>query len=99
MSAVPMLAFAILLLLVGAIIVYVRGSRRIAAILAALVAGPVCYLAVGIVIPRITGEGRFFSVPFGGLRVGDSELLLSLLAWCLAWWALLHYIAAARRRG
>jgi hypothetical protein len=52
---------------------------------------PACYAAVGLAVPRITGEGRFFSTPFGGLAIGDRELLLSLLAWTLLWWALLQY--------
>ncbi|HMH17967.1 MAG TPA: hypothetical protein VK572_07435 [Burkholderiales bacterium] len=81
------------------VILYKRGNRLIAPILAALVAGPVCYFCVGILVPRITGEGRFFSVPFGGFHVGDLDILFSVLAWSLASWALFRFIAVLRRRG
>jgi hypothetical protein len=76
---------------------YTRGSRVIAPILAALLAGPLCYYGVGVLVPLITGEGHFFSVPFGGLRVSDRNMLLSLLAWCLAAWALFRFMALSRR--
>ena len=93
MSAVPLLELALVVLLAAAVILYARGSRLIAPIFGALVAGPICYFVVGLFVPRITGEGRFFSIPFGGLHVGDSDLVLSALTWSLIWWALLHYIA------
>jgi len=98
MSAVPTVELALVVLLAAAVTLYVLGSRRIATILGALVLGPVCYFVVGISVPRFTGEGRFFSVPFGGLHVGDSDLVLGILTWILIWWALLHYILVVRRR-
>ena len=97
MSAVPLLVLALVVLLAVAAILYARRSRLIAPIFGALVAGPVCYFGVGLFVPRVTGEGRFFSIPFGGLRVGDSDLVLSVVTWSLIWWALLHYIAVRRR--
>lgn len=76
---------------------YARGSRVIAPLLAALLAGPLGYFGVGVLVPLITGEGHFFSVPFGGLGVSDRNMLLSLLAWCLAAWALFRFMAVSRR--
>jgi len=98
MSAVPTVELVLVLLLAAAVTLYVPGSRRIATILGALVVGPVGYFVVGIAVPRFTGEGRFFSIPFGGLRIGDSDLVLSILTWTLIGWAVLHYILVVRRR-
>jgi hypothetical protein len=99
MSVVPIAVLVLAGLLALTVTLYTLGSRQIAPILAALVAGAVCYFGVGLLVPRITGEGRFFSVPFGGLHVGDIDILLSVLIWSLAWWALFRFIAVSRRRG
>ncbi len=69
---------------------YGRGSR-LAPVLASLVLGPVCYFLVGVAVPRATGEGHFFSTPFGGLQMSDAELVTSILAWTLLWFAVLRY--------
>jgi hypothetical protein len=99
MSVVPIIVLALAVLLAVAAALHKRGSQLIAPILGALAASPICYFLVGVLVPRVTGEGHFFSVPFGGLRVGDIDILLSVLAWSLAWWVLFHYIAVVRRRG
>ena len=99
MNAIPISVLVLFVVFAAAAILYARGSRLIAPILGALVAGPVCYFAVGLLVPRVTGEGRFFSVPFGGLRVGDSELVLSVATWSFLWGVLLYYFAKVRRRG
>ena len=70
---------------------YGRGSRLVAPILASLVLGPASYFLVGVAIPRATGEGHFFSLPFGGLGASDMELVTSILAWTLLWFAVLRY--------
>jgi hypothetical protein len=98
MSVVPIAVMVLVVVLALVVALYTLGRRLIATILGALATGAVCYFVVGIVVPRITGEGRFFSVPFGGLRVGDIDILLSVLAWSLAWWALFRFVAAATRR-
>jgi hypothetical protein len=98
MSVVPITVLALVVLIAVAVPLYVRGSRLIAPILGALVCGPVCYFFVGLFVPRVTGEGRFFSVPVGGVHVGDSDILLSVLAWSLMWWALLYYSAVGGQR-
>ena len=91
-----------LLLLAGVlaltVTLYARGSRVIAPMLAALLAGPLCYFGIGVLVPLVTGDGRFFSVPFGGLGASDQSMFFSLLLWCVAAWVLLRFIAAARRR-
>jgi hypothetical protein len=99
MSVVPIAVLVLAVLLALAVALYTLGSRLIAPILGALSAGAVCYFVVGLLVPRITREGHFFSVPFGGLRVGDIDMVLSVLAWSLTWWALFRYIAVVRRRG
>lgn len=58
-----------------------KGRRRAATALLALGAGPLLYGVVGILWARIRGRGRFFSVPFGGERVTDDALLVSVLVW------------------
>jgi hypothetical protein len=98
MDQISALAAALGIVLAATVAAYMLGSRRIAPMLGALFAGPACYFVIGVAVPRITGEGHFFSVPFGGLRIGDIELVLSLLAWMLAWWALLRYVATAGQR-
>jgi hypothetical protein len=91
-----------LLLLAGVlaltVTLYARGSRVVAPMLAALLAGPLCYFGIGVLVPLITGEGHFFSVPFGGLGASDRNMLLSLVLWCVAAWAVLRFIAVSRRR-
>ncbi|HEY5899494.1 MAG TPA: hypothetical protein VIV54_18155 [Burkholderiales bacterium] len=77
-------------MLAGAAAFYGRGSR-LGPILASLVLGPLCYFLLGVAVPRATGEGHFFSTPFGGLQSSDMELVTSILAWTLLWFALLFY--------
>ncbi len=98
MSVVPIGVLVLAVLLALAVALYMLGSRLIAPILGALAAGAVCYFVVGLLVPRITGEGHFFSVPFGGLHVGDNDIVLSVLTWSLIWWGLFRYIAVVRRR-
>ena len=99
MSAVPIVVLVLAVLLALAVTLYKFGIRGLASILGAFVAGVVCYFVVGLFVPRITGEGHFFSTPFGGLRVGDIELVLSILTWTFIWWVLFRLVAVVRRRG
>jgi hypothetical protein len=48
------------------------------------------YYLLGIGIALALGEGRFYSVPFGGFSVGgsDSALFGSIAFWWLAWIAI-----------
>jgi len=68
------------LLLVGGWAAW-NGRRRVATAVLALGAGPLLYGVVGILWARVQGRGRFFSVPFGGERVSDGALLVSVLVW------------------
>jgi hypothetical protein len=99
MSVIPIIVLAMAALLTLAIALRKSGNRLISPILGALAAGLICYFIVGVLVPRVTGDGRFFSVPFGGLHVGDIDTLVSVLTWSLAWWLLFRYIAVAKRRG
>ena len=58
-----------------------RGRRRVATAVLAVGVGPLLYGVVGILWARLRGTGRFFSVPFGGERVTDGALLVSVLVW------------------
>ena len=68
------------LLLVGGWAVR-KGRRRVATAVLSLGAGPLLYALVGILGARALGRGRFFSVPFGGERVTDGALLVSVMIW------------------
>ncbi|HEX5136763.1 MAG TPA: hypothetical protein VFY93_07325 [Planctomycetota bacterium] len=72
---------ALLLLLVSAI-----GFRRplLAAVVAGGLGGPAFYVWLGGHLARARGEGRFYSFPFGGYRLGDAEILLSAGVWAFA---------------
>ena len=58
-----------------------KGRRRLATVLLAPGAGLLLYGVAGILLARLRGTGRFYSVPFGGERVTDGALLMSLLVW------------------
>jgi hypothetical protein len=58
-----------------------KGRRRLVTILLAPGAGLLIYGVVGLLLARLHGTGRFYSVPFGGERPADGALLMSLLVW------------------
>jgi len=47
--------------------------------------GVVVYFCIGVIVPRVLNTGRFYSVPFGGFKVGgqDWELFSSVIFWIL----------------
>jgi len=51
------------------------------AVAAALLGGPVLYSLLGGYLAGVRGEGRFYSFPFGGYRIGLTEVLMSVAAW------------------
>ena len=59
--------------------------------------GLLTYYLLGIGIALEIGQGRFYSVPFGGFSIGgsDSALFGSIAFWWLAWIAIL--LALTRR--
>jgi hypothetical protein len=58
-----------------------KGRRWLATVLLAPGAGLLTYGMVGVFMARLHGTGRFYSVPFGGERLTDGALLMSLLVW------------------
>ncbi len=48
---------------------------------AGLLGGPVLYDLLGGYLAEARGEGRFYSFPFGGSRIGDAEVFLSVASW------------------
>jgi hypothetical protein len=69
----------------------------IARLLASFILGAISYFIAGIAIPRITGVGRFYSVPLGGYAVSDSALVTSALAWIVFWFAILYFLPGCRK--
>src|SRR5882724_3077791 len=68
------------------------GLKFLAIFGAAFLLGLISYFCVGIFIPRILGSGRFYSVPFGGFRIGSQDwaLVLSVLSWVCVWSRVLY---------
>jgi hypothetical protein len=67
---------------------------------AGLLGGPAFYAWLGGHVARSRGEGRFWSFPFGGYRLGDGEMALSVATWAAATGLLAWAIARiATRRG
>ena len=52
--------------------------------------GAMSYFLVGIAIPRWTGVGRFYSVPFGAMAIRDWHIVASALTWMVLWYFLLR---------
>jgi len=86
----------VLVPLLGAAALGRRPGR--AGLAAGLLAGPLFYFWLGRHVAGVRGEGRFFSVPFGGERLGDGELAASLATWILVF-GLVGWIGARRLRG
>lgn len=63
----------------------------------ACVLGLLSYFAVGVGVSRLSGRGRFYSFPFGGLRVNDYGVIWSLMVWILLWLGLIFIWLRSRR--
>jgi hypothetical protein len=68
-------------LLLGLALLFRRGW--IAVVLGGLLLGPSAYFGTGVWLARERGIGQFHSVPFGGMSVGDTEIVWSLAFWIL----------------
>lgn len=55
--------------------------RWLVVVLGGLVLGPLAYFGTGIWLARERGIGHFHSVPFGGMSVGDMEIVSSVAVW------------------
>ena len=70
---------------------------HLARLFASFVLGAISYFIAGIAIARISGVGRFYSVPLGGYAVSDTALLVSALAWMIFWFAILNFVGGIRK--
>jgi len=71
---------------IGALIVVALLMRRplLVGVTAGLFGGPLFYYWLGGHLARAHGEGRFYSWPLGGYRLGDLRLVASLGFWVVA---------------
>ncbi len=76
---------------------WVARKRWMVVTFGSVVGSLLTYYLLGIGVAQAIGEGRFYSVPFGGLSVGGSDTALfgSIAFWLLAWIGILF--AATRR--
>jgi hypothetical protein len=86
------------LLLLGAILARKRGALLFGAALAFPVA-LLTYGVLGIGIARISGVGRFYSVPVGAERIEDWHILVSLAFWTFVWAVAILWLLRRRRAG
>ncbi len=83
-----MLSFLIsLILLLLAVSQYARMQQKkwLFIVFFSLALALLSYVSIGVMIVHISGHGRFYSLPFGGLKLKDSSVLQSLLCWGVAW--------------
>ncbi len=83
----PIVTTIVFALVIVAILSWKLGLKFLAIFSAAFFLGSISYSCVEIFIPRILESGRFYSVPFGGFRIGgqDCALVLSVLCWVFVW--------------
>lgn len=94
-----------LLVLLGLSALFLAGAvtarGRWAHLFGGALAFPVALLTYGILgigIARIIGIGHFYSVPFGGERIHDWHIVVSVAFWtCI--WAVQIFWLLSRRRG
>ena len=94
----PYLITVFVLLLAMSAVAYQFRLGWLVIIPAAIVFGSVSYFLAGIGIPRYTGVGRFYSIPFGYDRVRDSDIILSVICWIASWAALMYVVSRLRSR-
>ncbi len=98
MGSFPMLFVGFLSLVLLSVFLYRRGRHILASLFLSAALAPACYVTIGIWVPRLTNEGRFYSFPVGGLSVGDTEIMLSVLLWVGAWLAILSITRLTYKR-
>ena len=69
----------------------------LASVVGGILFGGIIYMTCGIMIPRVTGAGHFYSVPFGGLTVTDAAVGTSFLSWCVVCGAGIWLVLRKRR--
>ena len=67
-------------------------NRKLLLLPVALGLGLLSFGVVGIAVARITGVGRFYSVPFGMMTVNEMDLLMSAATWVTLWLLILSRV-------
>jgi hypothetical protein len=90
----PIVTTILFTLAIVALLSWKLGLKFLAIFSAAFLLGSISYFCVGIFIPRILGSGRFYSVPFGGFRIGSQDwaLVLSVFSWVFVWSFVLYAV-------
>jgi hypothetical protein len=93
MSLSPIILFIIFLVVAG-LVIWKFGHLTAALIAISVPLGIVLYFVVGVSIARIQKLGRFYSVPFGGNRMGgnDVALITSAALWIVLTFLVLRWI-------
>ena len=81
----PVIPWVLICIALLAVILYKFNIKTAFELCVAFILGPLTYFTMGILIPRFTRTGHFYSVPFGRLEISDRDLVLSLLFWVLVW--------------
>ena len=97
---VPLFIFAFLALITAGIVVWRIGLKSTSIFLAAVPVGIVIYFGIGVFVARILKSGRFYSVPFGGFKVGgqDWALIASGSFWIVLSFVIFRIVLEKRRR-
>jgi len=97
---VPFITCVILLLAGVAWFFWKLGFKSFSILCAAIPIGIVSYVCIGISIPRILKSGRFYSVPFGGFKIGgqDWALIASGSFWIVLWFVILHLMSRVTKK-
>jgi uncharacterized membrane protein len=97
---VPLITCVILVLVGTALFFWKIGFKSVSILCAAIPIGIVSYVCIGISIPRILQSGRFYSVPFGGFRIGgqDWALIASGSFWIVLWFVVLHLMSRVTKK-
>ena len=93
----PYLVIVLLILVAVAMITHRYRMGSVAILVGSIVLGVVSYFMVGIGIARYSGEGRFYSFPFGEDHVRDSDIVMSVVCWIVVF-AVLMYATSGRGR-
>jgi hypothetical protein len=67
--------------------------RGIGSFLLAVPAAAMTYLMLGIRLARSHGLSRFYSWPFGGANISDTNITLSAALWVVVWFVLLFAVS------
>ncbi len=87
-------------LVAGLVWTFLSPASTLAAAVASLPVGVVSYMIASMLAADIVGEGRFYSVPFGGFRItNNAALLASGVVWWFAWFVFFKGVGWFLSRG